>query len=568
MNLVSARLEFVNPAGLCHSIREDHDIAEECILERGKVNLDKGFRLANATVVPARNIVFAGAREIHLEPKVMDVCLYFAERCGEVIPREELIENVWKVKFGADESLTRAIYMLRRALCHSRIDNVIIETIPKKGYRLAVPIAPIESHSVATSGADLPSRSQPDKSERRGAMPTLAILPFTTRSKIEDDQVFAQGMVEDIVAALSKSTALRILGTISTAHLTKGSFPDLGAVGEQLGVSYLLEGNVRRTGTDFRVSTQLVAPATGELVWSGQFAKPLDALQDLQEDLVAEVAVALGVKIHALDMERALRKPGNLTAWDAVQRCMLAMRRFSVEGMRTAIEEANRAVDLAPDYAVAHAVWANASATLYMIASPDDSAEISRIRDHARKALELDSDSSLVLSSVASSYANTGAPEEGLRWATKAYSITPNDGLVAQSLGSCYALLDETEEAMKYLEISYSLMPGSYMRVWSRTRQANVMVRERRLQEAEGFLDECHIIDPKFRASYALKVWLCWHDGRHDEALQILSALHDAGLDRATTERLVNRNFVNSPVCEEILSETQEIWAAFDGMKT
>ncbi len=551
-------------------------------MERAKVNLSEGFRLGEATVIPARNIVLTGDQEIHLEPKIMDVCLFFAERCGEVVSRDELIETIWNVKFGSDESLTRAIYILRKAFSHSRSNNIIIETIPKKGYRLAVSIAPLLPHleaptqmvsrepksgapeTTSTDSPGLQPMPKSEKSDQRGSIPSLAILPFTNRSQIEDDEIFAEGMVEDIVAALSQSAELRVLGSISTAHLKKGTFKDLATIGEQLGVRYLLEGNVRRTGTDFRVATQLVAAATGDLVWSGQFDKPLDALQELQEGLVTEVAVALGVKIQALDMERALRKPKDLTAWDAVQRCILAMRRFSAEGLQTAIEEAKRAVDLAPDFALAHAILANASATLYMISSPDDPAKISQIRDHAKKALQIDPDSAGVLSSVASAYANTGAPEEGLRWATKAYSIAPNNGLVAQSLGSCHTLLDQTGEAMKYLEISYSVMPGSYMRVWSRTRQANVMVRERRLVEAEAYLDECHTIDPDFRVPYALKTWLCWHDGRRDQATRILSTLQKAGLDRATTERMVGRNFINSSVGDEILAETQEMWAAVE----
>ncbi|WP_108809996.1 winged helix-turn-helix domain-containing protein [Sphingorhabdus sp. Alg231-15] len=552
------------------------------MLERTKVNLSEGFRVGEATVIPTRNIVLSSDHEVHLEPKIMDVCLFLAERCGEVVSRDELIGKIWKVKFGSDESLTRAIYILRKAFSHSRSNNIIIETIPKKGYRLAVSVKPIKRQSEALNQVDsqelefgapempptgslgLQAFPKSRETDLRGAMPSLAILPFTNRSQIEDDEVFAEGMVEDIVAALSQSAAIRVLGTISTVHLKKDVFLDLAAIGEQLGVRYLLEGNVRRTGRDFRVTTQLIAPKTGELVWSGQFNKPLNDLQELQEELVTEVAVALGVKIQVLDMERALRKPTDLTAWDAIQRCILAMRRVSAEAMQSAIKEARRAVDLAPDYALAHAILANASATLYMIDSPDDPLEISHIQDHAKKALELDSDSASVLSSVASAYANTGDPEEGLRWATKAYGIAPNNGLVAQSLGSCHALLNQTEEAMQYLEISYAMMPGSHLRVWSRTRQANVMVRERRFAEAEAYLDESHIIDPAFRGPDALKAWLCWHDGRHDQAIQILSTLQKAGLDLATTERLIERNFINSSISEEILTETKHLWAAIE----
>ncbi|OAO00369.1 hypothetical protein A8B75_18695 [Sphingomonadales bacterium EhC05] len=418
-------------------------------------------------------------------------------------------------------------------------------------------LAPTSStalHPILTSG----------KTDGRGFMPSLAILPFTNRSRIKDDDIFAEGMVEDIVAALSQNEVLRVLGSISTAHLKKGRFTDLAAIGKQLGVRYLLEGNVRRTGQNFRVTTQLVATATGDLVWSGQFAKPLDELQELQEELVTEVAAALDVNIQALDMERALRKPANLTAWEAVQRSVLAMRRFNTEGIQTAIEEAERAVDLAPNFAMARAILASVSANLYAVGNPDDPKKVSQIRAHAEKALEIDPESAVVLWSIANAYAHIGAPEEALPWAIKAYTIAPDNGHAAFNLGMCNAMLDQNEEAMKYLKIACSMMSGSYMQVWPKLWQSDVMIREQRLAEAESCLDECLTSDPNFLLAHFFKALLCWHDRRHEQAIGILSLLQKAGLDRRTAKRLTLRALINNSFAEEILAENQKMWAAVE----
>lgn len=99
-----------------------------------------GFRLGDFEVIPQRNVVVGGERTIHLEPKIMDVCCFMASRSGEVISRDELIDEVWKLKFGSDESLTRAIYVLRKTFNHPDSASNAIETIPKRGYRLLLPV--------------------------------------------------------------------------------------------------------------------------------------------------------------------------------------------------------------------------------------------------------------------------------------------------------------------------------------------------------------------------------------------------------------------------------------------
>jgi len=427
---------------------------------------------------------------------------------------------------------------------------------------------PYANGPVQPSAPALHSIPESERVAELGSMPSIAILPFTNRSRIEDDDIFAEELVEDISAALSRSAMLRVLGSISTAHLKKGTFTDLAAVGEQLGVRYLLEGNVRRTGQDLKVTAQLIAPATGELLWTGHFARPLENLQQLQEELVAEVAASLDVKIQNIDMERAHRKPADLTAWEAIQRSILLLRRADVDSFKSALKEANRAVELAPDFGPAHAAAASYSANIYQMADPDDPAKVSQIHDCARKALEIDPKSEGTLWCAANAYALTGFPEKGLPLAKKAYNIAPNHGFASNQLGLCHCLMGQSEEAMKYLEIASSLLPDSHMRVWPVYWQAVLLFQERRWEKAEGYAEECLFIVPDFFPAHLVKAYAYWHDGSHGMAIQSLSRLQELGVTREQADRYTGRCYTNVSFAIEFSENIDEMWAAFDASQT
>ncbi len=143
---------------------------------------------------------------------------------------------------------------------------------------------------------------------------------------------------------------------------------------------------MRRTGANLRVTTQLLEAETGTAIWTAKFDRPLSELAELQEELVTDIAASLDTQVYALEMERALKKPGDITAWEAVARGMYALRRIDSAALTECIEEARRAVAIAPDYAPGHAILSLALANAYVF-GPDDPAEVQRIRSIAERAL-------------------------------------------------------------------------------------------------------------------------------------------------------------------------------------
>jgi TolB-like protein/Tfp pilus assembly protein PilF len=423
---------------------------------------------------------------------------------------------------------------------------------------------PTPAFDAPTTPLATPTVEETLKPGQSGSAPSLAVLPFTNRSQLPEDEVFAEGMVEDVIWALSQGVNVRVLGSMSTAHLRKSATTDLSAVGRQLGVRYLLEGNVRRVGTNLRVTTQLLEAATGAVQWAAKFDRPLSELAELQEELVTELAGSLDTQVYALEMERALNKPNDITAWEAVARSSSAYRKVDAAALESGIKEARRAVAIAPDFAPGHAMLAVALANAYLLASPDDPAEVARIRAISERALALAPDDASVLNAVGSALCFIGSPEEGERYTGRAVRKAPGSGVSQQYHGVACAMLNRLEEAMLHLNTAARLMPGSHLFWAVKAWHANALIRAGRWAEGEVLYDECLANAPDFAIGLCHKAMFCERDGRKAQGLHIVRTLKASGINYATVRRTFERVFINSPTFNEMMSAIEAQWSEAD----
>ena len=403
------------------------------------------------------------------------------------------------------------------------------------------------------------------KPGQSGSAPSLAVLPFTNRSGLPEDEVFAEGMVEDVISALTQGVNVRVLGSTATAMLNRAAFTDIAALGRQLGVRYLLEGNVRRVGANLRVTAQLLEAETGASIWTAKFDRQLAELAELQEELVTDIAASLDTQVYSLEMERALKKPSDITAWEAVARSISAYRKVDATALQSGIDEARRAVAIAPDYAPGHAMLALALANAYLLASPDDPAEVARIRAIAERALALTPDDASVLSSVGNALCFIGYPEEGEHYTGRAVRKAPGSGLSQNYHGVACAMVNRLEEALSHLKTAARLMPGSHLFWAVKAWHANALIRAGRWAEGEGAYDECLANAPDFAIGLCHKAMFCWRDGRKSQGLRIVDTLRANGMDYATVRRTFMRAFINSPTLDEMMSAIESLWAENQG---
>lgn len=292
------------------------------------------FRLDAIRVDPSRNVIANDAGSWSLEPKIMDLLVVMAARPGEVMSREFLIDTVWKVEFGADESLTRAVSLLRKTFREAGHAGEIIETIPKRGYRLTVTPA---AETTPPAAPDIPA-ARPHSPEAEPVPPpppkprtprlpiwgvaagiiialalgawaiaglfspkapaeprlmTLAVLPFDNLSVQADDKVFATAVARGMRNALSEMAGLRVLSDASTFAADGGGMSSAQDVGKNLSADWLLDGGFARSGDTIELTAELVDTRNGANFWTGRETGPAADLDRIQQLLLSRIVEAI-----------------------------------------------------------------------------------------------------------------------------------------------------------------------------------------------------------------------------------------------------------------------------------
>ncbi|MEQ1782620.1 MAG: TIR domain-containing protein [Hyphomonadaceae bacterium] len=377
----------------------------------------------------------------------------------------------------------------------------------------------VEAPAVAP-GTKLTGRPQ-------SARPSLAILPFTNRSAAASDEVIASGMGEDIAAALSLGRGLRVISQSATVAFYK-NMSDLRLIGRELGARYILEGNVRRVSQTLRVTAQLVEAESGAILWAQKYDRPLAELAELQEDLVDELAAQLGVQVKKVEMERALQKPGDITAWEAVMRSAAAYAQLTPEGISLAVMEARRAVSLAPDYAVARGSLAMALAFLYQHTGYRDQPLIAEALVHAEEALKLNASHAPVMVQVAYTLQQAQRYSEANELARRAVELHPRNMGAHQVLASMLIHYARFDEALAHLAQTERVASSPLQRLATLSHKCWALYGLGRLDEAYEAVSEAVQIDPSGVFQLMTRPVFLQAMGRTEEAKDMLSRMRKA----------------------------------------
>ena len=352
--------------------------------------------------------------------------------------------------------------------------------------RIAAPVVDTTAIPIAA-----PTVQETLKPGQRGDAPSLAVLPFTSRSMMPEDDVFAIGLVEDVISALSQGVDVRVLGASATANLTKSAITDLAALGRQLGVKYLLEGNVRRAGESLRVTAQLLEAETGSVLWTGSFDRPLSELAALQEELVLDLASTLNVEVSNLEVEAALQKPEDLTAWQLLKQAEFAQFSGDPAGnsITFGLKEIERALAMAPDYALANAIAASAlaSALAFGVGGDPESVKL-RARSLAERALQLAPNDAAVLAGAGAAISQLGAWAEGAGYIARAIRKAPGNGMAHLWSGLALGQQRKNEDALRHVTTAGRLLPHSHMQNLIHFWQAEFSLRLGQLDAAAAYV--------------------------------------------------------------------------------
>lgn len=319
--------------------------------------------------------------------------------------------------------------------------------------------------------------------------PSIAVLPFVNMSGDPEQEYFADGIVEDIITALSRFGWLFVIAR-NSSFTYKGKAVDVKQVGRELGVRYVLEGSVRKSSNRVRIAAQLIEAATGAHLWADRFEGSLEDVFDLQDQVTASVVGAVEPKLQRAEIELARRKPPErLDAYDCHLRAMASLYRLTRDSLTEARQLFHRAIELDPDYA---APYGMAAWTVHLFRTngwmDDPAREIDEGRNLARRATALGRDDPTALWSGGFALAYlAGEVETGAAHVDRALVLNPNAAAAWDVSGWLRIYLGHPDDAIECFARAMRLSPLDSFFYFGCTGMAFAHICARRFEEAASW---------------------------------------------------------------------------------
>jgi TolB-like protein len=415
------------------------------------------FRFEDHVLDIDRRELRRGAQQIAVGPQVFDLLIYLVQNRERVVTKDDLLDAIWSGRFVSESNLTTRINAARKAIGDTGEEQRLIRTVPRKGFRF-VGVVTCEAENVkdvpgstATTPKPLPL---PDK-------PSIAVLPFDNMSGDPEQEYFADGMVDEIITALSRFRSLFVIARNST-FTYKGRSVDVKQAGRELGVRYVLEGGVRKAANRVRIIGQLIDTTTGAHIWADRFEGGLEDAFDLQDRVTASVVGAIAPKLEQAEIERAKREPTeSLDAYDYYLRGLASTRHWSKEANGEALHMFYKAIELDPDFASAHgmAAWCHCQRKAFRWVT-NRSQEIADTTRLARRAVELGRDDAVALGTGGWALALVvGDLDDAAAFIDRALALNPNLAMTWQFSGWVRVWLGEPEVAVEHFARAMRLNP-------------------------------------------------------------------------------------------------------------
>jgi TolB-like protein/DNA-binding winged helix-turn-helix (wHTH) protein/Tfp pilus assembly protein PilF len=458
-----------------------------------------------------RGSLLLDGNEIALRPKTFAVLLHLVENSNRLVSKGDLFAAAWPHVAVTDDALVQSIGELRRALGDDGAR--LIKTIPRRGYRfesqvLADPAirqsADAPSLTVSHPEDHIPARDVKAPTPRPffaashlvalafcavlvmgmlwvgaatewsifgygnrttvenaplGAKPAIAILPFENQSEDRTRDYFADGLTQDIIAALGRFSELTVMSW-NAVFPYKNRHTTPAEIGRSLAVRYQLEGNVRESEGRVRVTAQLV-DTNGHVLWSGSFDEPRAELFVLQDKITTEIARKLPIRVTQIEQRRLQARPTqNLEAYEYVLRARPALLRPARASIVEARDLLRRAIALDPNYAAAYAALAetyHAATVMGWAESP--TANLNRATDLANKALSLNDSEVHARTILGRIHIFYRRYEQAKAEIERAIAINPNDADALAGWGNILMWSGQTDAAIETLELAQRIDP-------------------------------------------------------------------------------------------------------------
>jgi len=380
-----------------------------------------------------------------------------------------------------------------------------------------------------TRSAEPESESRPDPvtaTTLQPDRPSIAVMPFTNLSGDAEQEFLADGLTEDIIFGLSRFKQLFVIAR-NTCFTYKGTTPDAQVVSRELGVRYVLEGSVRKTGDRIRVTAQLVDAATRTPTWAERFDRKLEEILEVDDEVTDAILTALQPALRRAEAEHARRaSPDDLTAWALVNRAWVAVQSDlgDAEAAAEAIRSCDQALALDPDYAFAHAVLAHArSLLLHQSERPSEQTRAESMAS-IRRALELEGDDGLIHHCHAAVLGNLGHTDDAIAAWARAIELDANNAGARAGLGIAKIFKHEADESLDLIDGALRRSPADPLQYHWLGHRALALLLTGRVAEALE-VSRASLQRKPSRLGYAVFAGALTFEDRLEEAAQAWSEL-------------------------------------------
>lgn len=431
------------------------------------------FAFDNCVLDPERRELLRASSAVSTAPKVFDVLVYLMENRDRVVSRDDLVNAVWQGRIVSESTLATHINAVRKAVGDDGQQQRVVRTVARKGFRFVAEVTDAQTPKTAQAPAVSPATPGPGAAEvvppaafaasapAVPAKPSIAVLPFVNLSGDPEQDYLSDGVIEDIISALSQYRWLFVVAR-NSSFAYKGHTVDVKQVGRELGVRYVLEGSWRRSANRVRTSAQLIDATTGILQWAGRFEGVLGDIFELQDQITESVVGAIAPQLERAEIDRAQRKPTeNLDAYDYYLRGMTKLHQGTRETIDQALQLFHKAISSDPDYASAYAMaaWCHCWRRVnnWMTDREKETAEGLRL---GRLAVDLGPDDAVALTRGGHALGQLGGDTSGaIALLDKSLGLNPN--LAATWFLGAFLRLwrGEIEDAVEFFKHAMRLSP-------------------------------------------------------------------------------------------------------------
>jgi len=357
--------------------------------------------------------------------------------------------------------------------------------------------------------------------------PSIAVLPFQNMSGDPEQEYFADGMVEEIITALSRFKSLFVIAR-NSSFTYKGKAVDIKQVGRELGVRYVVEGSVRKAAETVRIAGQLIDATTGAHLWADRFEGKLDDVFALQDKITEGVVSAIAPTVYKAEIDLAARRrPTNLSAYDLCLRAQPHFYSMTREGLAEALQLAHRALELDPRYGFA--AFQAGSCHIFNITqgwAHDLNREIGEVTRLLSLALSIDENDPDVLATAgcATSFL-TEDFATAAEMVDRAVALNPNSAFAWNQRGQAYLFGGQAAEALRSFERSIRLNPLDPMLYMTLAGMGIAFIELRRFDEAVAVARKAARQNQTYATTYRCLASALAHLGREAEVQKAVSRL-------------------------------------------